>query len=199
MPEQTDDRPDKAFARLLRDHFLSFKEMIFESSKQQDSIAVWLVSMSTGAIAITISQIGKLNPALYATLKWSVGFLTGTIILGLLFRIFHLFLQDRDRFNVSYMVSWLAGRSEPSQEPPVNLLEDADAGFIAWLLYNPKVWTIHVMDGGLSPLLVIPQSTQKSFSLDLTAYRSKALHQNWRLPSYWLKPCRGTAWKPTKE
>ena len=62
-----------------------------------------------------------------------------------------------------------------------------------------KVWTIHVMDGGLSPLLVIPQSTQKSFSLDLTAYRSKALHQNWRLPSYWLKPCRGTGWKPTKE
>ena len=136
MPDHINDRPDKAFARLLRDHFLSFKEIIFESGKQRDSIAVWLVGMSTGAIAITISQIGKLNHALYPVIKWSVGFLTGTIILGLLFRVFHLFLQDRDRFNMSYVVSWLAGWGEPSQEPPVNLPEEADAGVIAGLLYN---------------------------------------------------------------
>lgn len=136
MLNHSDERPDKAFARLLRDHFLAFKELFFESGKQQDSIAVWLVGMSTGAIAIMISQVGKLNSALYPTLKWSVGFLTGTIVLGLLFRIFHLFLQDRERSDMSFIVSWLSGFMQPSEEPPVELPEDAKAGFIAWLLYK---------------------------------------------------------------
>lgn len=57
MPNHIDDRPDKAFARLLRDHFLAFKELFLESGKQQDSIAIWLVGMSTGSIAIIISTI----------------------------------------------------------------------------------------------------------------------------------------------
>ena len=77
MPNQIGDRPDRAMARLLRDHYLSFKEIFLESGKQQDSIAVWLVGMSTGSIALIISQFGKLSPNLYAALKWSVGFLTG--------------------------------------------------------------------------------------------------------------------------
>ena len=136
MLNQNNDSPDQVFARLLRDSFLSFKEMVFESGKQQDSIAVWLVGMSTGAIALIIAQSGKFNPALYPVLKWSVGFLTGTIILGLLFRIFHLLLQDRDRINLISIVSWLAAYNQPATEPPIEMPEDASAELIAWCLYD---------------------------------------------------------------
>lgn len=92
MPNQINDKPDQAFARFLRDHLLAFKEIIFESNKQRDNIVVWLVGMSTGSIALIISQFGKFNPTLYAALKVCVFFLTVTIICGLLFRIFHLLL-----------------------------------------------------------------------------------------------------------
>ena len=136
MTNENNDRPDQAFARLLRDIFLSFKEMVFESGKQQDSIAVWLVGMSTGAIALIIAQSGKFSPALYPVLKWSVGFLTGTITLGLLFRIFHLFLQEREQINLISMVSWLAAYSEPSTEIFIELPEDSSAEFIASCLYS---------------------------------------------------------------
>lgn len=135
MPNQIGDRPDRAMARLLRDHYLSFKEIFLESGKQQDSIAVWLVGMSTGSIALIISQFGKLSPNLYAALKWSVGFLTVTIILGLLFRIFHLLMQNKDRHYLSWIVVWLAEYSRSSTEPLFELPEDADAGFIALCLY----------------------------------------------------------------
>ena len=136
MPNHIDDRPDRAVARLLRDLFLYFKEMFFEYDEQQDSVAVWLVGMSTASIALIISQYGKFSSALYPTLKWSVGFLTGTIMLGLLFRIFHLLLQERKRYNLGYTVSWLSVRSEDSTEPPINLPEDVSARYIAVCLYN---------------------------------------------------------------
>ena len=136
MPNQNDEKPDQAIARFLRNHLLLFKEMIFESSKQRDHIAVWLVGMSTGSIALIISQFGKLSPALYLPLKLSVLFLTVTIILGLLFRIFHLLLQERDRNDLISIVAWLAGYSEPSTEPPIELPEDASAESVAWHLYN---------------------------------------------------------------
>ena len=136
MPNENNDRPEQALARFLRDHLLSFKEMMFESGKQQDSIAVWLVGMSTGAIALIIAQSGKFSSALYSTLKWSVGFLTGTIILGLLFRIFHLLLQKKDRHDLMSINGWLFAYSEPVTEPPIELPEDASAELIAWCLYN---------------------------------------------------------------
>ena len=136
MPSRNNDRPEQAFARFLRDHLLSFKEIMLESGKQQDSVAVWLVGMSTGGIALIIAQSGKFNPALYPVLKWSVGFLTGTIILGLLFRIFHLLLQEKERQDLMSIASWLAVRSEDSTEPPIELPEDASAEFIASCLYD---------------------------------------------------------------
>ena len=136
MPNPNNNRPDQVLARFFRDHFLSFKEMMFESGKQQDSIAAWLVGMSTGAIALIIAQSGKFSPALYPALKWSVGFLTGTIILGLLFRIFHLLLQERVRINLISITSWLAAYSQPAAEPPNEMPEDASAELIAWYLYD---------------------------------------------------------------
>ena len=136
MPNRNNDRPDQALARFLRDHLLFFKEMVFESGKQQDSITVWLVGMSTGSIALIISQFVKLDPALYPTLKISVFFLTVTIILGLLFRIFHLRLQERDRNDLMSIVSWLGRYSESTAEPPIELPEDASAELIASCLYD---------------------------------------------------------------
>lgn len=136
MSNQNNDKPDQMLARFLRNHLLSFKEMMFESGKQQDSIAVWLVGMSTGAIALIISQFGKFSPSLYSTLKWSVGFLAGTIILGLLFRIFHLCLQERDRNDLMSIEGWLVGYSEPSTEVLIELPEDSSAEFIASCLYS---------------------------------------------------------------
>ncbi len=103
MPNHNNDRPDQAFAKSLRDQLASHKEIMFESGKQQDNIAVWLVGMSTGSIALIISQFRKFSTDLYPALKVSVSFLTATVTLGLLFRIFHLLLQEKDRGN------WLFG------------------------------------------------------------------------------------------
>ena len=118
MPNHSNDRPDQAFARSLRDHLLSYKETMFESGKQQDNIAVWLVGMSTGSIALIISQFRKFSPILYPSLKVSVFFLTTTIILGLLFRIFHLLLQEKERNNLLFSQAWLVGYSEELTESP---------------------------------------------------------------------------------
>ncbi len=136
MPNQNNDRPDQVVARHVRDLIPSFKEMMFESGKQQDSIAVWLVGMSTGSIALIISQFGKFDPALYSALKVSVFFLTGTIIFGLVFRIAHLFLQDRERHDLMFIMGWLSGHSERSTEALLELPEDSSAEFIASCLYN---------------------------------------------------------------
>ena len=136
MPNRNNDRPEQAFAKSFRDHLLSFKEMVFEPGKQQDSIAAWLVGMSTGAIALIIAQSGKFSPTLYPALKWSVSFLTGTITFGLLFRIFHLFLQERNQSNLRSVVAWLAACSEDTTEAPIELPEDASAELIAWCLYD---------------------------------------------------------------
>ena len=136
MPNQNDDRPDQAMAGFLRDQILSFKEMLFESGKQQDSIATWLVGMSTGSIALIISQFGKFSPNLYPALKMSLFFFTGTIILGLLFRIFHRHLQEKDIHDLMFVAGWLFGYSQNSNEIPIELPEDSSAEFIAWYLYN---------------------------------------------------------------
>ena len=37
MSNNSDDKLDKAIARVLRDNILSFKEMLLEPSKQQNS------------------------------------------------------------------------------------------------------------------------------------------------------------------
>ncbi len=136
MPNQNSDKPDQAIARFLKDHILSFKEIMFESSKQQDNIAVWLVGMSTGSIALIISQFSKFTPTLYPALKISVLFLAVTIILGLLFRIFHLFLQEHDRNDLMRINGWLDGYSEFSTEMPIELPENSSALFIVTCLYN---------------------------------------------------------------
>lgn len=136
MHNQNNDKPDQALARFLRDQLLIFKEVMFESSKQQDNIAVWLVGMSTGSIALILSQFGKFNASLYPALKMSVSFLAATIIFGLLFRIFHLFLQEHDRNDLMRINGWLARYSEPSTEMPIELPEDSSAEFIALGLYK---------------------------------------------------------------
>ncbi len=136
MPNLNNVRPGQEFARLIRDHFLTFKDTMLESSKQQDSIAVWLVGMSTGSIALIISQFGKFNPLLYTAMKIGISFLTATIVCGLLFRILHLFLQEQDRQDQRHIYGWLTGYSEFSSKVPVELPEDASSQFIAWCLYE---------------------------------------------------------------
>lgn len=136
MNSQNNERPDQAIARLLKDDYQSFTELIFESGKQQDSIAAWLVGLSTGSIALMISQFGKFDPVLYPTLKVSVLFLTGTIIFGLVFRIVHLYLQERERVDFGYIIGWLSGHGESSTEVLIDLPEDSSAEFIASYLYN---------------------------------------------------------------
>ena len=120
------------FFTFLRDNILSFANLMFESNKQQDNITAWLVGMSTGAIALIISQFWKLSPDLYTPLKWSVGFFTGTITMGLCFRIFHLFYQDKEGLDLASTVTWLGSYLEPPITPP----EDASAGLIAMCLYD---------------------------------------------------------------
>lgn len=136
MLNQNDDKPVQVVARWFRDNIQSFSEMVFESQRQQDSIAAWLVGMSTGAIALIISQFGKFNSTLYFFLQGCVLFLASTIVLGMLFRIFHLFFQDSERLEIIEAFTWLSGYIENYREVPIELPEDSSAGFIAWCLYN---------------------------------------------------------------
>ena len=126
--------PGRALAKFLREDLLYFREMSFESSKQQDSIAVWLVGMSTASIALIVSQAGKFSPNLQPVLKITVGCLSATIIFGLLFRIFHLFLQDKEHSDFRGISGFLAAYSQPFTTP-IELPEDLSAELIAEFLY----------------------------------------------------------------
>ena len=136
MSNHIDDKPVQAIARAIRHNLHPFMRLAFESGKQHESVAVWLVGMSTGAIALIISQFGKLSSSLHFSLRASVLFLTGTIVLGLLFRIFHLFWLDRLRSDTLSVTMELSRYIEPYMEPPVDLPEDSSAGFIAWCLFD---------------------------------------------------------------
>ena len=136
MRSQNEHDPEKAVVQFLMDNILSFKEMLFESSKQQDNITVWLVGMSTGALALIVSQYGKFSPGSDLALKLAVIFLTGTIIFGLLFRIFHLFLQQRERHDLMRLMGWLSGFRDQPTAVPIELPEDSSAEFIAWSVYR---------------------------------------------------------------
>lgn len=136
MSNLNDDRPDQVLAGFFRDQLSNIKDIDIESSKQLDNITVWLVSMSTGTIALIISQFGKFNPELYTTLKIGIFFLTITITCGLLFRILHLYLQERYKYDHLNINSWLIGYSESSSEVPIELPEDASLQYIAFCLYK---------------------------------------------------------------
>ena len=65
MSNHIDDKPVQAIARAIRHNLHPFMRLAFESGKQHESVAVWLVGMSTGAIALIISQFGKLRSSLH--------------------------------------------------------------------------------------------------------------------------------------
>ena len=142
MPNHIDDSPDETLARSLRDHFVTFKELNFESGKQRDSIVAWLVGMSTGAIALIISQSSKLSPALYPAFKWGIGFLAGTIIFGLLFRGLHLFVQKRDILNFTLRVGWLTDYVRRSMES--TSLERTNAELVEDMLVQFDTYTANL-------------------------------------------------------
>ena len=132
MPNHNNDKLDQAFARSFRDQLASHKVIMLEYSKQQDSVALWLVGMSTGSIALIISQFKKFDPALYPALKVGVFFLTTTIIFGLLFRILHLILQKQERINWQFSEDWLVGYSEEfTESPAIKSMIESFSEFVA--------------------------------------------------------------------
>ena len=136
MLNQLDKRPDQEIARFIKDNLPFFQEMYFESGKQQDNITVWLVGLSTGAIALIISQFVKFNHSLHLYLKLSVLFLSVTVMLGLLFRILHLLLQKKDRRDMASIKGWLIGYTKSSTIPLIELPEDTPAELIVGLLHR---------------------------------------------------------------
>lgn len=132
MHNHNNDRPDQAFVKSFRDRLASYKEIMLESSKQQDSVAIWLVGMSTGSIALIISQFTKLDPTLYPALKAGVFFLTATIIFGLLFRVLHLILQKSERINWQFSEDWLVGYSKDlTESPTIKSMIESFSEFVA--------------------------------------------------------------------
>ena len=136
MRSQNDNEPEMAVVKLFMDNVVTFKEMIFESSKQQDNVAVWLVGMSTGAVALIVSQYTKFTPDSHSALKWTVIILTVTIISGMLFRILHLFLQGREQHDLMVIMGWLSGHQNKPAEVPIELPADSSAEFIASRVFN---------------------------------------------------------------
>ena len=134
MLNQIDGSPGQEFAKSLRDNFAFFQDMLFESAKQQDNIVVWLVGMSTGAIGLAIS--GKFNPTSSLSLRVGVVFLLVTIILGLLFRIFHFLLQRRERRDLASVKGWLIGYTKNTTIPLIELPDNTSAEFIVGLLHR---------------------------------------------------------------
>jgi hypothetical protein len=122
-------------AEFLRDHLLSSRDSYFELTKQLDNIAVWLVGISTGSIALIVSQMGKFNLGLHLALKITVICLSLTIILALLFRVFHLFLQIKERDDFFGLIGFLSGSSEPSTVVPDKLPDGLSAKVIAECIY----------------------------------------------------------------
>lgn len=77
------------FGEVYRDFHKDLKSQQEKISEFFDKIIVWLIGLSTGAIALIFSSIDKLAFINKATINWTLGFLAGSILFGIVGRVFN--------------------------------------------------------------------------------------------------------------
>jgi hypothetical protein len=77
------------FGEVYSDFHKDLKNQQEKISDFFDKIIVWLIGLSTGAIALIFSSLDKLKFIDKVTLNWTLGFLAGSILFGIVGRVFN--------------------------------------------------------------------------------------------------------------
>lgn len=77
------------FAEVYKDFHKDLKSQQDKISEFFDKIIVWLIGLSTGAIALIFSSLDKLTFVCKSTINWTLGFLVASILFGIVGRIFY--------------------------------------------------------------------------------------------------------------
>jgi hypothetical protein len=96
-------RTDEQIGSYLRVWIPEFRKDYVERLRQTDRVIVWLVGLSTGGLALLLSQYSKIDSGLYCHIKWATIFLVSAIISGVVFRgVFYLTeaLEVSHLFNI---------------------------------------------------------------------------------------------------
>ena len=87
----------KQFHQILIDYYLDnlrkLAEGHFERQRQTDKVIVWLTAISTGTLALIITQTDKITSVSTGWTKTTVGFLLFSILFGVTFRAFIYLLE----------------------------------------------------------------------------------------------------------
>jgi hypothetical protein len=77
------------FAEVYKDFHKDLKSQQDKISEYFDKIMVWLIGLSTGAIALILSSLEKLTFINKSTINWTLGLLVASILLGIVGRVFY--------------------------------------------------------------------------------------------------------------
>jgi len=102
----------------LYKNFLSrYQHEFMERQRQTDNVVVWLTAISTGAIALILSQSDKLHMDNPIFLKISVALLLLNIICGVTFRSFFYILEGLWSEKILYFEAYCFGRTSEVSGP----------------------------------------------------------------------------------
>lgn len=108
-------RADEQIVDLLRNILPNIREELLERQRKNDTVIVWLVGLSTGAVALIISQIEKLNAIPIDFIIWTVGLLGGAILAGVVFRGCFYLIEQREAACLFHIECFCHGASmEPN-------------------------------------------------------------------------------------
>lgn len=154
-------RSDEQIGSYLKVWIPEFRKDYVERLRQTDRVIVWLVGLSTGGLALLLSQYSKLDFALYGYIKWASIFLVVAIVSGVIFRgIFYLTeaLEVSHLFNLEGFCHGIGmeangPRTLPEACTPVDIVgylrEDMGSeGYEKWLNDNlPRDFWVKVYTG----------------------------------------------------
>ena len=88
----------KQFHQILIDYLKEvipqYKKEVFERQRQTDNVVIWITGLSTGAIALILSQADNITFISLVDLKYTVFFLLCSIVAGVIFRAYIYTLEQ---------------------------------------------------------------------------------------------------------
>ena len=102
---------------LYKNHLSRYQHEFTERHRQTDNIVVWLTAISTGAIALILSQSDKLHIDNPIFLKTSVALLVLSIICGVTYRSFFYPLEGLWAEKILYFEAYCYGRTSEVSGP----------------------------------------------------------------------------------
>ncbi|MCX5792401.1 MAG: hypothetical protein NTY45_09375 [Elusimicrobia bacterium] len=130
---KTIKRFDEQLVEFIKIWIPEFKKDFFERQRQHDKVIVWLVGLSTGAIALLVSQQSKIGDFSLIYLKLTMLFLAITVFAGVIFRVCFYLIEQIDSDCFFHIESFCHVMSEDVNGPR-ELLPTCSASDIAQYL-----------------------------------------------------------------